>query len=111
MRIGIVGLSIEIMLSSPALTGLAAVQRFSASDMRDGDLWMIRGMLARLKEEADIEAVPLCWMTALPGGAMEMDAYQSILGETLSLIHEKGPFDGLLVANHGALEVAGLDKD
>jgi microcystin degradation protein MlrC len=111
MRIGIVGLSIETMVASPVLTELDLVQQYSAKEMVDGDLWMIRGMLSRMAEQDDIEAVPLCWMTALPGGAMSSEAYRTILEKTLTLIREGGPFDGILVANHGALEADQLGKD
>jgi microcystin degradation protein MlrC len=111
MRIGIVGLSIEIMLASPMRTDDRALQHYSPEQLRDDDVWMIRGMLARLGEEADVEAVPLYWATALPGGAMTLDAYQAVKNKTLRLLREKGPFDGILVANHGALEVEGLDAD
>src|SRR3984893_13445794 len=111
MRIGIVGLSIETMLSSPVVTGLDAVQQYSAEDLRDGDVWLVRGMLARLNAEPDAEAVPLYWATALPGGAMTAEAYAAVKNKTLRLIKEQGPFDGILIANHGALEVEGLDQD
>ena len=110
MRIGIVGLSIETMLSSPVVTGLDAVQHYSAEDLRDGDVWLVRGMLARLNAEPDAEAVPLYWATALPGGAMTAEAYAAVKNKTLRLIKEQGPFDGILIANHGALEVEGLDR-
>ncbi|MDW6022451.1 M81 family metallopeptidase [Mesorhizobium sp. BAC0120] len=111
MRIAIVGLSIEIMLASPVATDTTAVQRYDAEDMLAGDVWMVRGMLARLAEEPDIEAVPLFWATALPGGPMTAAAYDEIKSETIRRLIEGGPFDGVLVANHGALEVAGMDED
>ncbi|WP_210526713.1 M81 family metallopeptidase [Rubellimicrobium arenae] len=111
MRIAIVGLSIEIMLSSPVPTGDSALQEYSAEQMRDGDLWMVRGMLARIAEEPDIEAVPLCWVTALPGGAMTGAAYDRVKRQTLEQLRGAGRLDGVLVVNHGALEVEGLDAD
>jgi microcystin degradation protein MlrC len=111
MRLAIVGLSIEIMLSSPAITGLAALQHYDAQQMRDGDLWMVRGMLERMGEEADVEPVPLYWATALPGGIMSAEAYDMVKQRTLSLLAETPDLDGVLVVNHGALEVEGLDAD
>lgn len=111
MRIAIVGLSIETMLSSPAPTGLAALQEYSAGQMRDGDLWMVRGMLARMAEDPEVEAVPLYWATALPGGAMTAEAYSKVKQRTLASLGQAGPLDGVLVVNHGALEVEGLDAD
>lgn len=111
MRIAIVGLSIEIMLASPIPTGAEALQEYSGDQMREGDLWMVRGMLARLAHEPGWEAVPLYWATALPGGPMTTGAYEMVKGKTLSLLKLEGPFDGVLVVNHGALEVDGLDAD
>ena len=111
MRIAIVGISIEIMLSNPVKTEEAALQHCSPEEMREGDVWMVRGMMARLLEESDIEPVPLGWVTALPGGPLASKAYQGVKTRALRLIEEQGPFDGILVANHGALEIEGLDRD
>ncbi|OCC05371.1 hypothetical protein BA190_08020 [Labrys sp. WJW] len=111
MRIAIAGLSIEIMLASPQPTDWDALQHYSARDIAEGDVWMIRGMLDRLRADSDVEAVPLYWVTALPGGAMTADAYGKVKDKTLRLLQEQGPFDGVLVANHGALEVADLGRD
>src|SRR5581483_9584443 len=99
------------MLSSPVQTGLDAIQEYDRADMLDGDLWLIRGMLQRIAEDSDAEAVPLYWATALPGGPVAADAYAAIKAKTLDRIRANGPFDGILVANHGALEVAGLSRD
>lgn len=111
MRLAIVGLSIEIMLASPAITGVSALQQYDAGQMRDGDLWMVRGMQARIGEDSDVEAVPLYWATALPGGMMTAEAYAMVKQKTLSLLAGTPDLDGVLVVNHGALEVEGLDAD
>ncbi len=111
MRIAIVGLSVEIMLSSPAVTGLASLQLFDPQQMRDNDVWMVRGMLQRLGEDEDVEAVPLFWATALPGGIMTAEAYDMVKNRTLDLLRSAGHLDGVLVVNHGALEVENLDAD
>jgi microcystin degradation protein MlrC len=111
MRIAIVGLSIEIMLSSPAVTGLSSLQLFDPEQMRDNDVWMVRGMLERIGQEDDIEAVPLFWATALPGGIMTAEAYDMVKSKTLDLLTRVGELDGVLVVNHGALEVENLDAD
>ena len=111
MRLAIVGLSIEIMLASPAITGISSLQEFTPDQMRDGDLWMIRGMLARIAEDADIQALPLYWATALPGGMMTAEAYDMVKRKTLGLLAQQDDLDGVLVVNHGALEVEGLNRD
>lgn len=111
MRLAIVGLSIEIMLASPAITGISALQEYPPQKMRDDDVWMIRGMLSRIAEDPEIEAVPLYWATALPGGMMTAEAYDKVKSTTMALLAEQSDLDGILVVNHGALEVEGMDKD
>ncbi|WDR06959.1 M81 family metallopeptidase [Devosia rhodophyticola] len=111
MRLAIVGLSIEIMLASPVKTGVSSLQEYSSQAMRDDDVWMIRGMLARIAEDPDVEARPLYWATALPGGVMTIDAYDKVKSKTLELLARETDIDGILVANHGALEVEGLEGD
>jgi microcystin degradation protein MlrC len=111
IRIGIVGLSIEIMLSSPVATGTDDLQHYTAEEILNGDVWMVRGMLGRLKAEPGVESVPLYWVTALPGGPLSAEAYSTVKIKILRLIKNHGPFDGILVANHGALEVEGLERD
>ncbi|NGP16987.1 M81 family metallopeptidase [Devosia aurantiaca] len=111
MRIAIVGLSIEIMLSSPAVTGPGSLQHFDAKQMLENDVWMVRGMLQRIAEDSDVEPVPLYWATALPGGIMTAEAYDLVKSRTLELIGKTEALDGVLVVNHGALEVEGLDAD
>src|SRR5262249_29707779 len=106
-----VGFSVEIMLASPVKTGKEALQHYTPSQMRHDDVWMVRGVLARLDEEADIEAVPLYWATALPGGPTTPEAYALVKDKTLKLLRENSPFDGVVVVNHGALEVEGLPRD
>jgi microcystin degradation protein MlrC len=111
MRIGIVGLSIEVLLASPLRIEMDSVQEYEGAAIEAGDLWMIRGMLARLAQNRDVEVVPLYWATALPGGPLTEQAYARIRERTLSLIAGSAPLDGILIANHGALEVAGMSAD
>ena len=111
MRIAIAGLSIEIMLNSPIPTEATAIQHYDAEAMRKGDLWLVRGVLERLAKEPDLEAAPICWATALPGGALTRDAYEQVKFETLRRLSDAGPIDGIVLANHGALEVSELDTD
>ncbi len=42
---------------------------------------------------------------------MTAEAYALVKRKTLSLLESEGPFDGVLVVNHGALEVQGLGSD
>jgi microcystin degradation protein MlrC len=111
MRIAIAGISIEVMLNSPLVTDAAAIQHYDPDAMREGDLWLVRGVLERLAKDSDIEAVPIYWATALPGGPLTPEAYTQVKSETLRRLSDAGPIDGIVLANHGALEVADLDID
>lgn len=57
MRIAIVGLSIETMLATPVPTDLDAIQEHEPEEILAGALWLIRGMLQRIAEDSDTEAV------------------------------------------------------
>ena len=111
MRIGIAGISIEVMLNSPVLTEAAAIQQYEPGAMLESDLWLVRGVLERLGEESHIEIVPIYWTTALAGGPLTRELYEQVKAETLRRLCEAGPLDGILLANHGALEVADLEID
>jgi microcystin degradation protein MlrC len=110
-RIAIVGLSVEALITSPIPTGIDGMQIHRGEAILHGDLWLVRGALDRLAKAPGYAAVPLIWATALPGGALTADCYAAIKSETMALLESEGPFDGVVVANHGALEVAGLGRD
>jgi microcystin degradation protein MlrC len=111
MRIAIAGLSIEVMLNSPLVTDKAALQYYGPKAVLENGLWLIRGALERLAEEPDIEVVPIHWVTALPGGPLTRETYEEIKMETVRQLRNAGPLDGVVLANHGALEVEGLEID
>lgn len=62
-----------------------------------------------LKEYEDIEFVGTLSAKALPGGSVELSAYESIQNELLSQLKEHGPFDGIYLDMHGAMNVADRD--
>ncbi|SEQ18464.1 Microcystin degradation protein MlrC, contains DUF1485 domain [Faunimonas pinastri] len=105
LRIAIVGLSVEALIRSPLKSDTSNMQTYRGQELPDGNLWLVRGILERLGEDAEVEAVPLIWSTALPGGSLTKANYDAIKDETVQLLKEHGPFDGVAVANHGALEV------
>jgi len=108
VRIAIAGVSVENLAQSPLFTDHEHMQIYRGAELLEKNLWLIRGMVARLREAADVEICPLLWATALPGGPLTHDVYQAIKEETLAAIAAQGPFDGVLLANHGALEAEGL---
>src|SRR5215510_12949902 len=61
----------------------------------------LSGMFAGL-EEFGLDAVPCMATLAVPGGTITEDTYERLASELLASVHENAPFDGLLVALHGA---------
>jgi microcystin degradation protein MlrC len=53
-------------------------------------------------EERGIELVPLLKAQTGPIGMVTKDAFDRIVGEMLDLLRERGPWDAVLLANHGA---------
>ena len=68
MRIAIAGVSVENLAQSPLFTDHEHMQIYRGAELLEKNLWLIRGMAARLREAADVEICPLLWATALPGG-------------------------------------------
>lgn len=108
MRIAVIGISYEALLRSPVPTRKMEIQRGDA--MLGDKLWMVRGVEKRAAEAGDIELVPLLWATALPGGGFTKEIYDEVKAESVALLQGAGKLDGVVVLNHGAMEVHGLEK-
>ena len=52
--------------------------------------------------QPDVEVVPLLFAMTNPIGTITSDAFERIVGEMLDLLRQQGPWDGVLLANHGA---------
>ena len=52
--------------------------------------------------EAGVEVVPLLFTFTDPAGTITADAFERICGEMLDLLRDRGPWDGVLLAQHGA---------
>lgn len=50
----------------------------------------------------DVEVVPLLFTFTNPSGTIVRDAFERICGEMLQLLQAHGPWDGVLLAQHGA---------
>ena len=61
----------------------------------------IAGMLEVLDKEG-IEAIPLLFASATPGGTITAETYNFILNETIELLEKVLPVDACLVIPHGA---------
>jgi len=61
----------------------------------------VAGFLAAA-EAFDVDVVPLLYTFAPPCGTITSDAFETIVGEIVQLIRDGGPWDGVLLAQHGA---------
>lgn len=110
MRVAVVGILHESTMRSPRLTDAAAIEIFRGSEIVERRLWLLEGAIDWLRQEADIEIVPLVYARALPSGPIAAEVYGAFKAEALQALRDQGPFDGVLCANHGAMEVEGLQQ-
>ncbi|MFL6556155.1 MAG: M81 family metallopeptidase, partial [Bacillus sp. (in: firmicutes)] len=68
----------------------------------------VGGFLDVLKQEEDVEIVPLLCAAAVPSGVVSTEAYSIIEKQMLETIQQAGRLDGLLLALHGAMVVENL---
>lgn len=113
MRVGIIALLQE---SNTFIAGATTFAHFEADMLLEGDAVRARfdgahhevgGFFAGLAEEK-IDAVPIFAARALPYGIVAADAFDALLARMDAAIDRAGPFDGLLVAPHGATVAANL---
>ncbi len=101
MKIAIAGISNESCSFSPVLAG-------------DDEFTIVRGqdLINRcmfLTYESAVEAIPLIWARATPGGAVRRETYDAIKQEMLMGLTEAMPLDGVYLDMHGALFVQGME--
>ena len=53
-------------------------------------------------EELGFDTVPLMYAVTGPIGTITKDAYDRLSGEMLGMLRDQGPWDGVLISNHGA---------
>jgi microcystin degradation protein MlrC len=107
MRIAALGISHETNTFSPVPT---TYDRFAESGILRGDEIAARyrdshATFAGFFDAAErlgFELVPLLFTTAEPMGTITRDAFDRIVGEMLHLLAARGPWDGVLLAQHGA---------
>lgn len=63
----------------------------------------VGGFLDVLKQEKQVEIVPLVCAAAIPSGVVSSAAYYTIEKQMLHMLTHAGPLDGLLIALHGAM--------
>ena len=80
-------------------TGLVRGQEIF--DVFGESLYTIAGYLQASKE-LGFELVPLMFAQTGPIGTITKDAYDRITEEEFGMLKDQGPWDGVLIANHGA---------
>ncbi len=107
MRYAILGISHETNTFSRVP---ADYQAFEDNEIIRGDeildeyessLYTIAGYLQASKE-LGFDVVPLMRAKTGPIGTITKDAYDRISGEMLQMLRDQGPWDAVLIANHGA---------
>jgi microcystin degradation protein MlrC len=101
MRIAIGGLAVECCTFSPLPTPSEDITLLRGDALRQQYLF--------LNDLPQVEFVPLIRGKATPGGPLEMATYQQIRDEFLAGLRDGGPWDGVYLDMHGALNVLGMD--
>ncbi|WP_416866631.1 MAG: M81 family metallopeptidase [Imperialibacter sp.] len=104
-RIAIAGLAIESSTFSPALTDEAMFRARVGDDVFSFYSFLNPDSLDRKRANW----IPTLRAHAIPGGAVTREAYESLVGKTLTMLKDSLPYDGLFFDIHGAMSVVGLD--
>jgi len=108
LRIGVFGMSQEAMLATPGFLDPHTVLISRGQEIVANSLWMARGIVATLAADPAVEIVPLMIVRCRASARFSRRFFDDCVAEITSLIRANGPFDGLVAANHGAMEVDGL---
>ncbi|GLY93771.1 M81 family metallopeptidase [Actinoplanes sp. NBRC 103695] len=103
MRVAIGGIHIESSTFSPHIS-----TTFDFDVTRDKELLARYDWLDQPWAEG-VEWVPLVHARALPGGAVDPEAYRAWESEMVEKLAAAGPVDGMLLDFHGAMSVVGRD--
>lgn len=104
-RIAIAGIGTESSTFSPALAREDAFRKRQGEEVFKNYPFM--GEDSPSKRRANW--FPTLVAAASPGGAVTREAYESLIDQTLSLLKQNLPYDGLFFDIHGAMSVVGLD--
>jgi microcystin degradation protein MlrC len=103
-KIAIAGIAIESSTFSPALTHEEAFHAKTGNAVFSYYPFLSKDSLLRKRARW----IPTLKGHALPGGIVTREAYESLLGKTLSMLKKNGPYDGLFLDIHGAMSVVGV---
>ena len=104
-RIAIAGLAIESSTFSPAFTSEEDFKARMGEDVFSFYPFLHKDSIFRNRAQW----IPTLKGHALPGGIVTREAYESLVGKTLTMLEENSPYDGLFFDIHGAMSVVGLD--
>ena len=105
-RVAIVGVGIECSTFSPARTTLDMFRPLYGEDIIKSYPFF-RGEDNELLARADWVPTVVAWAT--PGGMVTRECYDTLLNQSLRLLRENMPYDGIFLDIHGAMSVEGLD--
>jgi len=104
-RIAICGLAIESSTFSPAVTHAEAFRVRRGDKIFSYYPFMDKDSIDRKRAEW----FPTLCGHAIPGGIVAREAYDSLVNETLEMLKQNLPYDGIFFDIHGAMSVVGLD--
>ncbi|MBT32576.1 MAG: microcystin degradation protein MlrC [Thalassobius sp.] len=104
-KVAIAGIAIESSTFSPALSYEDAFRKSVGEEMYKNYPF--------LKEDGPhlkrAEWYPAMYASAIPGGAVPRETYESLVSQILEKLKQNLPYDGLYLDIHGAMSVVGLD--
>lgn len=68
----------------------------------------LSGFARAMDRHADIDAVGLFSAWAVPGGPLSRECFDALVNKLTTSLTERGPFDGVMLSLHGAMNVRGL---
>ncbi|WP_166355654.1 M81 family metallopeptidase [Phytoactinopolyspora limicola] len=108
MRLATLGFSHEANTFAPVKAGLSVWQR---AGILEGDQIraeyatsesILAGFFAYEVESPGVELVPLVYSRITPTGASTIEAYEHLVGRMIDALKAGGPWDGVLLPQHGA---------
>ena len=107
LRFALLGLAHESNTFAPGTTGWAQFDSVGIlrgpqiREVHGGGQSTVSGFLAAC-DELGVDCAPLIFTFPIPSGVIEDAAFEGFLSEMLRLLETGGPWDGVLLAQHGA---------
>lgn len=108
MRIGLIGLHLETAVRNPLPSTVDAFRVHRGQAVSNA---LAADTIRALVGGDPPELVPIWYARARPGGRLDRAAAERLLGEMRVALAATGPVDGLLLAQHGGLRIAGTSQE